>query len=92
MLTQIAIPCYFGNEIIVTHDHLTRSIFNSGWYSRSAEHRRVVVMLMEIVKRKLSILVGNLFELNLDLLVSVSLRLHRVVLKRASIVFIPVQK
>lgn len=72
MITQIAIPCYFGNEIILKHESLTGSIFKCGWHLQSGRYRSIVIILMELVKKKRNILVGNLVVLDLNLFVSVS--------------------
>lgn len=72
MITQIAIPCYFGNEIKLKHNSLTGSVFNCGWHLQSIRYGKCVIILMEIARKELNILVGNWFVLDLDLFVSVS--------------------
>ncbi|XP_037040272.1 putative odorant receptor 71a [Bradysia coprophila] len=71
MIGQIYIPCYFGNEIILTHENISGSIFNSGWHLQSMHCRRIVIIFMEIVKNEWHILVGNWMVLNLELFVSI---------------------
>lgn len=74
MITQMSLPCYFGNEIILKHENLTGSIFKCGWHLQSTRYRRIVIILMELAKKKRNILVGNWFVLDLNLFVAVSVK------------------
>lgn len=68
----MSLQCYFGNEIILKHEALGSGAFESGWHLQSMEYRKIVLIFMELVKKKHSILVGNWFPLDLDLFTSVS--------------------
>lgn len=71
MVAQVAMPCYFGNEITIQHERLTGCIFNCGWHLHSTRYGQVAIIFMEIAKRKLTFLAGNWIVLDLDLFVSV---------------------
>lgn len=72
MVTQMSLPCYFGNEIILKHEDLRGKAFESGWHLQSTQYRTIVMIFMELVKEKRRILVGNWFALDLNLFTSVS--------------------
>lgn len=72
MTTQIFLPCYFGNEIVLTSDALTNTIYESNWIVFPKVHRQIMFILMERLKRVVDITVGVLFLLNLRTFLSVS--------------------
>ncbi|XP_037042348.1 odorant receptor 94b-like [Bradysia coprophila] len=71
MVAQMSLPCYFGNEIILRHEALSISAYSSGWNVQSMEYRKIVIIFMELVKKRHGILVGNWFDLDLDVFTSV---------------------
>jgi len=71
MITQLSLPCYFGNEFILKHESLRGSSFESGWHLQSMQYRKIVIIFMELIKKKRSILVGNWMDLDLNLFTSI---------------------
>lgn len=71
MVAQMSLPCYFGNEVILKHEALRFSAYTSGWYLQSMEFRKIIIIFLELVKKKHGILVGNWFDLDLDVFTSV---------------------
>lgn len=71
MLTQIFLPCYFGNEMTLKSAALTRAVYNSNWPAGSDAYRRMVLVYLEVLKKPRRLVVGNLFGLTLDSFLSV---------------------
>lgn len=72
LVTQIFLPCFLGNEMIFASNDLINSAYNSSWHVRSIGYRKLLIILMERLKRRSSILVGKLFPLSLDTFSSVN--------------------
>lgn len=64
-LTEIFLPCYFGNEIVLKHHSLSFAIYSSEWIKAPARHRRFVVMFMELLNIDVVMKTGKIFTLNL---------------------------
>lgn len=71
MLTQIFLPCYFGNEIVVKSGNLSRSIYFSNWPERSQRYRKLVLIYLEMLHRPTKLEVGGIFSLTLISFLSV---------------------
>lgn len=71
IVTQIFLPCYFGNEVIYVGSSLSNWAYASEWYSFSLNYRRDLFVFLERLKRKSEILAGKLFPLSLDTFTSV---------------------
>lgn len=71
IVTQICLPCYFGNEVIFTGSSLSNCAYASEWYSLSLNYRKVLFIFLERLKRTSEILAGKLFPLSLDTFTSV---------------------
>lgn len=66
MLTQIFLPCYYGNDIVLKSGQLTKAVYMSNWTDCSMRYRRLVIVYMELMKRPRKLVVGQLFTLTLD--------------------------
>lgn len=66
LMVQLALPCYYGNEIIIKSDRMTRKIFSSQWVGGSRQFRKIMVIFMERLKRPAKITAGRLFGLSLQ--------------------------
>lgn len=66
MLTQIFLPCYFGNEILVKSELLSLSLYSSNWPEHSKVFRKLVLVYMVMLKQPKKLMVGVLFSLTLD--------------------------
>lgn len=72
MLTQIFLPCYFGNEIRLKSEQLFGALYESNWTGgRSRSYRRSVLLCMELMRRPRRLVVGQLISLTLDSFLSV---------------------
>ncbi len=76
IVTQIFLPCFFGNEVIFTGSSLSNCAYASEWYSFSLNYRKVLFVFMERLKRKSEIMAGKLFNLSLDTFTSVCCLVH----------------
>lgn len=72
MLTQIFLPCYFGNEIVLKSADLSRAIYFSNWPERSQRYRKLVLIYLEMLHRPTKLNVGGIFSLTLISFLSVS--------------------
>ncbi|KAJ6635359.1 putative odorant receptor 71a [Pseudolycoriella hygida] len=71
VVIQIFLPCYFGNEIMLTSAALSNHVYSSSWHSFSLKYRKLVITFMERLKRTRTLLVGKLFPLSLDTFTSI---------------------
>lgn len=71
LITQIFVPCYFGNKIIIQSDELTTDVYASSWMDSTKFHGKLIIVLMERLKRNTRILVAQLFPLSLKTFTSV---------------------
>lgn len=71
MLTQIFLPCYFGNEIVLKSEYLSRALYLSNWPERSQRYRMMVLIYMEMLHRPTRLNVGGIFSLTLISFLSV---------------------
>lgn len=71
MLTQIFLPCYFGNEIVLKSEYLSRALYSSNWSDRSQGYRKLIVIYMEMLHRPTQLNVGGIFSLTLISFLSV---------------------
>lgn len=71
MLTQIFLPCYFGNEMTLKSAALTQAVYKSNWPGGSDAYRQMVLVYLEVLKKPRRLVVGNLFGLTLDSFLSV---------------------
>lgn len=71
MLTQIFLPCYFGNEILLKSEQLFKSLYSSNWASGSRRFRLAVLLYMELIQRPKRLVVGQLVSLTLESFLSV---------------------
>lgn len=72
LITQICLPCYFGNEVIVKSERLPLCAYSSHWYQFSPIYKKNLIMFMERMKRTSHILIGKMFPLSLATFTSVS--------------------
>ncbi|XP_037041534.1 odorant receptor 94b-like [Bradysia coprophila] len=65
-LTEIFLPCYFGNEIILKHQSLSLAIYSSDWIKAPARYRKFVVLFMEMLNIDVVMKTGKIFTLTLS--------------------------
>lgn len=71
MLTQIFLPCFFGNEIALKSGSIPRAVYCSNWPNGSRRYRKLVLVYMAMLKKPKRLVVGQLFSLTLDSFLSV---------------------
>lgn len=63
---------HFGNEIKLSSDRLSYSLFESDWMEQSNSCQKCIVILAEIVKQPHELVIWKLYPLNLKTFTSVS--------------------
>jgi len=63
---------YFGNEIKVNSESLFRSIYESQWIDADADHKKLLTILMEQLKKPIVIVAFSVFDVTLENFLSVS--------------------
>lgn len=69
LLTQIFLPCYFGNALIVESEEMNTYVYGSNWMDLTRRNRNIKQLLLvftERLQRKTQILVGVMFPMSLD--------------------------
>lgn len=68
LLTQIFLPCYFGNELIVQSEKMNLYVYGSNWMdlARNRHFKQIFLVFAERLKRKTQVLIGIMFPLSLD--------------------------
>ena len=66
MAFEIFLPCYFGNEVYVSHGKLSESIFHSDWTNESKEFKMAMTIFMENIKKPLKISAFGIFHVDLE--------------------------
>ncbi|EDW16859.2 odorant receptor 94b [Drosophila mojavensis] len=67
MIVQIFLPCYYGNELTVSANQLTNSVFNTNWLDYSVTTRKILNCYMESLKRPVKLRAGMFFEIGLPI-------------------------
>ncbi|TDG49843.1 hypothetical protein AWZ03_003831 [Drosophila navojoa] len=67
MIVQIFLPCYYGNELTVSANQLTNSVFNTNWLEYSVTTRKILNCYMEFLKRPVKLRAGMFFEIGLPI-------------------------
>nr|USS30765.1 odorant receptor [Aedes albopictus] len=66
MLTQIFMPCYFGNDVTLKSQTLTNALYTSEWYQLAMEDRKDLKMMMLRTGESIRLKAGGFFNFNLD--------------------------
>lgn len=66
MISQILLPCYFGNEIILESQKIQDAIYNTNWLDMEIKDRKLLISFMERLKRPAKITANNFFALSLS--------------------------
>lgn len=72
MLLLILMPCYIGSLIIGSSDDLATCAYKSNWTNIGLQERKLIIILMERLKRTTFVTVGQLFRMDLQTFTSVS--------------------
>ncbi|CAO1329041.1 unnamed protein product [Diamesa serratosioi] len=71
MTLQIFLPCYFGNEILISSQHLSMDLFHSDWINKSYKFKIAMKLFMENSKKPIKITAFGIFEVNLATFTSI---------------------
>lgn len=71
--SQIFLPCYFANEVVIASENLNTNMYETNWMDLPREHRQIIIIYMERLKRTLNFTVGGLFLLDMDTFVAVNI-------------------
>ncbi|XP_037031044.1 odorant receptor 94a-like [Bradysia coprophila] len=63
---EIFLPCYFGTENIIRSNYLTTAVYSSNWTALSNPSKKIMVTLMEGLRKPKILLSGKLFSLTLS--------------------------
>nr|QGW45385.1 odorant receptor 12 [Bradysia odoriphaga] len=64
-ISEIFMITYFGNEIMLSSDSLTYSLFESDWVDQPQSTKRSVMVFAEYLKQSHQLMVAKLYPLNL---------------------------
>lgn len=65
-ICEIFMITYFGNEIMLSSDSLSYSLFQSNWMVQPQSTRKYIIIFAEYLKRPHELLVYKLYPLTLD--------------------------
>lgn len=71
MLFEIFLPCFFGNEIILSSDNLSYCLFSSDWVEQTITYKKKMIIFAERLKRPIVITAGKFVKLSLITFTSV---------------------
>nr|UVB79116.1 odorant receptor 18 [Heortia vitessoides] len=71
ILTEIFIYCYYGNELTYESGKLIESAYGLNWLELPVVHRKTLIILMEILKKPIRPMAGNLIPLSNSTFVSI---------------------
>lgn len=78
LITQIFLPCFFANKVIVQSSELSYKFYESNWIVMSnskyfgIKFKQSIQILFERLKTNTEIIVGIIFPLSLDTFTSVN--------------------
>lgn len=62
---DIFMVMYLGNEIELYSNRLSQCLFESNWIEQSESHKKLLVILTEVLRQPQVLIVGKLYPLNL---------------------------
>lgn len=72
MLTQIFLPCYFGNEVTLKSVKLTNALYTADWFRLAGvSDRKEMAALMLRTNKPIALKAGHFFNYNLEAFTSV---------------------
>lgn len=72
MLTEILVPCLFGNEITLECRKTTTAVYETNWLQMSVGDRKLLISFMEHLKRPAKFMAQSFYDVNLQTLMKVS--------------------
>jgi odorant receptor len=55
MTTQVFLPCYFGNDLLIASEKLSTALFHSNWIEKSMKHKKAMIIFLENSKKPIKI-------------------------------------
>jgi len=71
-LFDIYVVMHYGNEIKLSSERLTYSVFESNWMEQTKSFKMCMIIFAEVSKQPHELLIGKLYPLNLQTFTSVS--------------------
>ncbi|KAI7815073.1 Odorant receptor Or9a [Rhyzopertha dominica] len=71
IVMQLAMYCWFGNEVILKSDEITRACYESNWEEFDASSKRTLLIIMERAKRPIVLTAAKFSTLSLTSFASV---------------------
>lgn len=68
---DIFVVMHYGNEIKLSSDRLTYSLFESHWMDQQETFKKSMIIFSEVTKQPHELLIGKLYPLNLQTFTSV---------------------
>lgn len=66
MFIQIFLPCYYGNEVLITSQDLLHKLFHSQWLDGSKKYKKSLKFMMEIIKKPIKINSYSVLKINFE--------------------------
>lgn len=64
-IADIFMITYFGNEIMLSSDRLSYSLFESNWIEQPQSNKKLVIIFGEYLKKPCELVVGKVYPLTL---------------------------
>ncbi len=68
---DIFMVMYLGNEIKLSSDEMSQCVYESNWIEQTQKCKKCIIILTERLKRPQELIVGKLYQLNLQTFTSV---------------------
>ncbi|CAO1405625.1 unnamed protein product [Diamesa serratosioi] len=72
-LTQIWLPCYFGNVVASASDDLLFNLYNCPWYAMPIKARKMIIIIMINSQKTMNFGIGEFFRLDMEQFSKVSI-------------------
>lgn len=66
LIAELFMITYFGNEIMLSSDRLTYSLFESNWYDQPQTTKKCILVFGEYLKQPQVLVIGKLYPLTLE--------------------------
>ncbi|KAJ6649039.1 Odorant receptor 4 [Pseudolycoriella hygida] len=64
---DIYVVAHFGNEIKHASSHLSDNLFESNWFEQPKSCKKIILILMEILRRPQQLVIAKVYPLDLDI-------------------------
>ncbi|XP_037911476.1 odorant receptor 33b-like isoform X3 [Hermetia illucens] len=71
IILEIALYCYFGDELVVESSQITDAIYSCNWMDQDKMFKKNLLVFMQSTQEGMTIVAGGIFPVNLTTFVSV---------------------